>query len=99
MRTIARTAAIAAPFIVVVSLASVGFAEEPDLMQPLSPSAHVEDLDVNALDLGPDQGTFANSVAVTSAVPMSLAGATGSGPSALPGKAGTGNWIAEPIKG
>ena len=96
MRTIARSAAIAAPFIVVFSLATVGFAAEPDLLDP--PSTNAVDLNVDALGLGPD-GTVADAVSLTSGANVSLAGATGSGPSAIAGKGAAGNWLAEPTKG
>ena len=96
MRTIARSAAIAAPFIFVFSLATVGFAE-PDLLDP-SPNAHAEDLNVESLGLGPD-GTVADAASLSSGVAVSLAGVTGSGPSQIAGAAATGNWLAEPIKG
>jgi len=95
MRTIARSAAIAAPFIVVFSLATVGFAE-PDALDP--PSTNAVDLNVDALGLGPD-GTVADASTLTSGIAVSLAAVTGSGPSAIAGKGAAGNWLDEPIKG
>jgi hypothetical protein len=99
MRRIARSAAIAAPFIVILSLASVGFAEEQDPLDPASSNAHAVDLNVDALGLGPDQGPVADAASLTSGVAVSLAGVTGSGPSAISGNGAAGNWLAEPIKG